>query len=89
MKLNPDNLNALQNCGEVEFYGDTQSGAGWDTKDYLKHKIYTGSETGQSWAIIDAVTGEVLLAENREIRTNESVFGENLWFTLVHDVIKR
>ena len=89
MKLNPDNLNALQNCGAVEFYGDTQSGAGWGTKDYLKHKIYTGSETGQSWAIIDAVTGEVLLAENREIRTNESVFGENLWFTLVHDVIKR
>lgn len=84
MKLNPDNLNALQNCGEVEFKGGQGT-----TRDYLKAKTYTGTTTGRSWAIIDAVTGEVLLAENREIRTNESVFGENLWFTLVHDVIKR
>lgn len=84
MKLNPNNLNALQNCGQVEFKGGQGT-----TRDYLKAKTYTGTTTGQSWAIIDSITGDILLAENKEIGTNESVFGSNIWFTLVHDILKR
>ena len=84
MKLDPNNLNALQNCGQVEFKGGQGT-----TRDYLKAKTYTGTTTGQSWAIIDSVTGDILLAENKEISTNESVFGSNIWFTLVHDILKR
>lgn len=84
MKLDPSNLNALQNCGQVEFKGGQGT-----TRDYLKAKTYTGTTTGQSWAIIDSVTGDILLAENKEIGTNESVFGSNIWFTLVHDILKR
>lgn len=84
MKLDPNNLNALQNCGQVEFKGGQGT-----TRDYLKAKTYTGTTTGQSWAIIDSITGDILLAENKEISTNESVFGSNIWFTLVHDILKR
>lgn len=84
MKLDPNNLNALQNCGQVEFKGGQGT-----TRDYLKAKTYTGTTTGQSWAIIDSVTGDILLAENKEISTNESLFGSNIWFTLVHDILER
>lgn len=84
MKLDPNNLNALQNCGQVEFKGGQGT-----TRDYLKAKTYTGTTTGKSWAIIDSITGDILLAENKEISTNESVFGSNIWFTLVHDILKR
>lgn len=84
MKLDPNNLNSLQNCGQVEFKGGQGT-----TRDYLKAKTYTGTTTGQSWAIIDSITGDILLAENKEISTNESLFGSNIWFTLVHDILKR
>ena len=84
MQLDPKNLNALQNCGQVEF-----TGRQGDTRDYLKAKTYEGTTTAQSWAIIDTVTGDILLAENREIKAGESVFGSNIWFTLVHDILKR